>query len=113
MMDKQIYSVFDLVAGQMFGPLLVLPNHAVARRTFQDALMGEGSVMAPHPADYVLIHIGTINVETGAIRQLTNDPSTTSPIITGEAIIHLQNPAGVIAPTDSDEPRFSTIMPRS
>lgn len=89
-MIKRIYAIFDKVAEQMFGPMVVLPNDGAARRVFQDALFGEGSTMAPHPGDYALYHIGTINLETGVITPAATDkPFAGVPLITGDVLVDL------------------------
>lgn len=90
MLEKRIYAIFDKVAEQMIGPMVVLPNDPAARRMFQDALLGEGSNLATHPADYSLFFLGTVNTDTGAITPApTEKPFGGVPLVTGETIADL------------------------
>lgn len=69
-MLKRIYAVYDSLAQEMFGPLIVMPNDAAARRFFQDAVTGEGSRIAEHPEDYSLHFLGELDTETGVLTSI-------------------------------------------
>lgn len=66
-MIKRVYAVYDSMAMEMFGPLLLMPNDSAARRFFQDAVTGEGSQLAQHPEDYALCCLGELDTETGVM----------------------------------------------
>lgn len=92
-MIKQIYAIFDEVAQQLFGPIMVLPNDAVARRTFQDALFTPGAIMTTHPQDFTLFHLGSLNLETGLITPRSEAPTQDNAcvIIAGDVLVELTN----------------------
>lgn len=72
-MIKKIYAVYDAVAQEMIGPLMVLPNDAAARRIFQDAVTNEQSSLAAHPDDYSLCRLGEIDTESGNINGINSE----------------------------------------
>lgn len=88
-MVKLIYTVFDVVAGQQIGPLLLLPNDGVARRAFQDALLGDGSNLASHPSDYVLLRVGSMDVESCVVSPGPGELERE--IISGDIVMQLQS----------------------
>lgn len=66
-MFRKIYCIHDRVANEVFGPVMVLPNDAVAIRTFRDALFQPSST---NHADYDLYCVGTIDTESGVINPI-------------------------------------------
>lgn len=58
--------VVDLVAGAWMNPLF-FQSPAQAVRSFQDAVMDKGSEFGKHPADYVLMRIGTFDPSDGKV----------------------------------------------
>lgn len=87
---NQIYAIYDVVAELITGPLMMLPNDAVARRTFQDAILGEGSRLTSHAADYVLIRLGSVDMWSGQISPVTAVLEQDH-VISGDVIMELQN----------------------
>ena len=88
MATKFLYVVFDVVAQLVSGPVMALPNDAVARRVFQDALLGESSALSRHPSDYVLLKIGALEDEVPVIRSVE-----TTQVISGDQVMDLQRRA--------------------
>lgn len=89
-MIKRLYAVYDAVALEMMGPLMVLPNDAAARRVFQDAVTNEQSSLFMHPHDYVLCHLGEIDTQTGTVTPVTGSTMPHGfgvPVVTGEFIV--------------------------
>lgn len=66
-MVNGLYLIFDTVADSVSGPLMAFPNDAVARRTFQDALTGQGSILGSHPQDFQLRKVGMIDRQSGEV----------------------------------------------
>jgi hypothetical protein len=65
-MKKTLYTIYDLVALQIMGNIMTMPNHAPAIRAFHDALAAKDSPLNAHPRDYNLIALGIID-DTGRI----------------------------------------------
>lgn len=89
-MFRRIYCIFDRVASEVFGPVMVLPNDAVAIRTFRDALFQPNST---NHADYDLYCIGYLDTETGALNHVLGNQElgspvfgVVSPVVTGAAL---------------------------
>lgn len=68
---KGIYAVRDLVAGTIVSALIVEITDAPAIRAFHDALANTGSALNQHPADYVLLDLGEVEMDTGTIIGIT------------------------------------------
>ena len=66
-MFKNIYAVRDTVANSISSGLIMEPLDAPAIRAFYDALSQEGSALNKHPADFDLLLLGCIDIETGDI----------------------------------------------
>lgn len=64
---KGIYAVRDVVSTSIVSGLILEFQDAPAIRAFHDALSDSGSPMAKHPADYVLLDLGEIDLDTGTI----------------------------------------------
>jgi len=68
-MVERIYAIYDKQAQQILKGqvafVLMFPNDAVARRTFTEVVMDKSTPMAKYPDDYVLLHTGSINIESG------------------------------------------------
>lgn len=60
-MTKKLFSVYDLVAETIVGPILAEPVAASAIRAFHDALGMKDSTLASHPADFNLLELGEIS----------------------------------------------------
>lgn len=67
-----LYVVYDSVAESVSGPVICFPSDAVAIRSFTDAVLGSGSVLALHHKDYALFQNGVIDLNTGIISPLEN-----------------------------------------
>lgn len=76
-MFRRIYAIYDRVASEVFGPVMVLPNDAVAIRTFRDALFQPDS---RNHADYDLYCLGYLDTETGALNHVLGNHELGSPI---------------------------------
>lgn len=64
---KGIYAVRDVVSTSIVSQLILEHQDAPAIRSFHDALSEPNSPMGKHPADYVLVDLGEINLDTGLI----------------------------------------------
>lgn len=84
-MLKQLYVVYDKVADTIIGGIVQENNDAPAMRAFSDALGTPDSILAKHPEDYALLHIGEIR-PSGEI--IPCDPQT---IITGKLWKEMNN----------------------
>nr|QJB18817.1 MAG: nonstructural protein [Microvirus sp.] len=66
-MRKNLYMVYDLVAETLIGSVILELTDAPAIRAFHDALRTKESLLAQHPADYQLVSLGELNMETGVM----------------------------------------------
>ncbi|WNK13190.1 MAG: nonstructural protein [Microvirus sp.] len=66
-MSKGLYAVRDIVAQTIIGGIIMEPADAPAIRAFYDALRTKGSLLAEHPADFTLLHLGNIDLATGEL----------------------------------------------
>lgn len=71
-MKLQVYAIYDGVAGAFMTPFF-MQTDGQAIRAFSDNLNSEDSMLAQHPADFVLYNIGEFDDSTGEIeRPLVN-----------------------------------------
>jgi len=66
-MGNYLYIVYDLLAKNIMGGIMMARNHEVARRAFYEALAAKDSPIGQHPADYELWCIGEIYNNTADI----------------------------------------------
>jgi len=64
-METQLYSIFDVKAVR-FLKLFQAENHAVAIRGFVDGASQNPDIKR-HAGDYQLMHLGSMNIESGRI----------------------------------------------
>lgn len=71
-MKRDVCSVFDL-ASQLYGQPMFVTGTGVAIRSFSDELKrkGDDNVLARHPEDYELFHLGTFDDERGVFEPLS------------------------------------------
>jgi len=126
-MVERIYAIYDKQAQQILKGqvsfVLMFPNDAVARRTFTEVVMDKSTPMAKYPDDYVLLHTGSINIETGEM--MPSSPMGLPPaldlqchIMTARDVVQLQlkleresppqlpsetAPSATASPTDTKE----------
>lgn len=62
-MWKQLYMVYDIVAGTVIGGIILETTDAPAIRAFHDALTMKDSLLAQHPADYRLLKLGALDLD--------------------------------------------------
>lgn len=98
-MKYQLFQTFDLNAGAVAGPILIFPREAPAIRHF-NTLLAEVEPFKKYPADYVLLHIGQLNEETGMIQPCLDTDDDGQPIVTppktvasGKHWLHAQQPS--------------------
>lgn len=60
-MQKTLYTIYDIVAKQITGNIMTMPNNAPAIRAFHDALAAKDSPLNAHPRDYNLIALGVVD----------------------------------------------------
>lgn len=84
-MIHPIFAVYDLVAQSISGPIMAFSAEPVAVRSFSDACLGAGSILASHPKDYHFVQLGTVDLTTG---ELTSLP-TPRLVITAEAVLDI------------------------
>ncbi|WNK15124.1 MAG: nonstructural protein [Microvirus sp.] len=82
-MRKKIFAVYDDVANEITGGLVMDNSNAPAIRAFHDALKMKDSQLATHPGDFRLIMLGEIDTTQGIIIPRFNDTNET--IATGAA----------------------------
>lgn len=89
---RNLYAIRDRVANDLIGRamymLMVFRTNEEAARYFADAVNDTTSVLNKHPGDYELLHLGCIE-DSGPIIPLSAPQS----IITGDALIAVQQPA--------------------
>lgn len=66
-MIKRIYSVRDS-KGSFFGSPIFCDTEEIAVRSFNDARTSGDTLMALHPADFVLYYLGDFDCVAGTIR---------------------------------------------
>lgn len=59
-MLRQLYMVYDITAETVIGGIILEGSDGPAVRAFRDALATKESVLAQHPEDYNLLHLGSI-----------------------------------------------------
>lgn len=84
-MLKNLYTVQDIVGNQLVGGIIQEIHDAPAIRAFYDALRAENSMLAQHPADFNLLQVGNIDIETGDIV-----PTTPKIVATGNGWLEMQ-----------------------
>lgn len=57
---KYIYAIYDLVAGEIAGPLFTYAADAAAIRAFSDIAGRNDTTIAAHVEDYELIKLGMV-----------------------------------------------------
>lgn len=62
-MKQNIYTVYDIVAETIVGPLVLVPSDAAAIRHFSDTASDPKTTVGMHPKDYILITCGNIDSE--------------------------------------------------
>lgn len=63
-MVKGIYGVYDLVSGDLVGPLWLFPSDRPAERMLSDLVRAPDSMVSQHPDDFCLVKVGSIDLET-------------------------------------------------
>ena len=89
-MRKSVFAIFDRTAGEMTGPLFVMPTEAAARRVFSDAILAESGPLTQHPDDYSLHHVGDLDVTSGRFDPVgtSHDPfHDANAVVTGGQIV--------------------------
>lgn len=76
-MRQGLYCILDTVAAEIYGGILRVNNDEVARRAFHENL-GMKETPLKNPRDYICIHLGSIDTDTGIIT-----PSERRTIATG------------------------------
>lgn len=62
-MRTGLYTIYDAVANDTVGMVMTARAEAPAIRNFSDAVLMDGSHLARHPDDFMLIRIGHINTD--------------------------------------------------
>lgn len=63
-MRENIYVIYDNAANIALKPPMISANDVEPIRTLQQATQHPESTMAKYPAEFTLIHIGTVDLET-------------------------------------------------
>lgn len=66
-MDYKLFSVRD-AAGAMYAPIFAFETEELAKRAVADTIIKGDSMIAMHPEDFALYHLGYFNNVTGVIR---------------------------------------------
>lgn len=69
----QLYCVYDLLAGMIMGPLMALPNDAVALRVLRDSLSAD-TPMTRNPRDFALFKVGSVDLASGKLESAGEFP---------------------------------------
>lgn len=65
---NSIYSIYDRKA-QYYLPPFTVRSDADAERAFMEAVTMSETPISQYPADFDLVHLGTIDLDTGALTQ--------------------------------------------
>lgn len=85
-MEEYIYGIYDLKALRLLsGMMLIQPSDAAATRWFVDILSVQGTTQNSHPEDFVLVRLGTIEMDGLAMKSYS--VGATDPVTTGAAIV--------------------------
>ena len=68
-MDSKLFSVRD-AAGDMFGPIFLFETEGLAKRSVMDTIAKGDNLVALHPSDFSLYHVGYWNSRTGVVTGL-------------------------------------------
>lgn len=105
MSKLKLYQMFDTVSMTVFGPIIHGSRDEAVVRQFTDILNRPETLPGQYPKDFVLMHIGEQNQETGEIEPV--DPQT---IYTGRVWLRLKD-AGADAPqADATSHRASDAL---
>lgn len=63
-MRENIYVIYDNAANVAIKPPMISTNDVEPLRTLQQATQHPDSTMHKYPAEFTLIHVGTIDLET-------------------------------------------------
>lgn len=86
MIEEYIYGVYDLKALRLVsGIMQVIPSDAAATRWFIDLLSTPNTVTNQHPEDFVLVRLGTIEMDSLALKSYSVGAS--DPVTTGTAVV--------------------------
>lgn len=78
-MNNHIYIVYDIVAKNRVGQLMVFNRDEPAIRIFTDALADKQLTLGQHPADYELLKLAAIDDDKPEIYEFVNET-----VITGK-----------------------------
>lgn len=70
MRPVQLYQIRDLVGQSVVGPIITAHHPAAAVRHFTDLLADKNTMLASHPEDYELLHLGEQDETTGDITSM-------------------------------------------
>lgn len=88
MSTKNLYAVRDNVAQSNVGGIYMFPHDTPAVRFFNDVALDQNTMVARHPKDHALLHIGVFNEETCEILPV----DSVRVVMTGEAWLAMQVP---------------------
>lgn len=89
---KRLYVIRDNVAEAAAGPIMTLPNDAVATRTFGDIMADKQSMSNRHPEHYDLVCVGHFDDDACVVLQFASGVAQV--VLTGAAWLAMQQPAG-------------------
>lgn len=72
-MVKHVYGIYDLVSGDVVGPLWLFPSDGPATRMLQDVVNAPDSQVHAHPGDFALVRLGTVDLETLDVIAVSRD----------------------------------------
>lgn len=72
-MRTNMYCIYDIIAGEIFGGIIRAGNDEVARRSFHEALSNPDSPLTKNPRDYNLVQIALIDTATLAVMSPSGD----------------------------------------
>jgi len=73
-MILNVYSIYDVSVKAFMQPFFSQSN-ASATRSFSMAVNDPGTVMAKHPEDFFLFHVGWFDDEKGSLEKMTPGPA--------------------------------------
>lgn len=86
---RRVYSIYDVVAGLIVGPLMLVNRDGPAIREFYGALADPQSSLSKHPGDYNLLCLGDIS-DVGDLSPMVGGPCV---VATGVSWVEVQQRA--------------------
>lgn len=105
---KRVYAILDTASEMLFGGLHLFPSDTPAIRFFGDIASDQQTMIARHPKDFALVHVGDVydngqwcNEQVEGVTDERGQPvyrqTTLRLVMTGEQWLAAQNPGEQLA----------------